>query len=137
MTRRDTSGILSIILSTTPLQPKLYRVCLLSHTLSSLIYIYNVFGARFATHLSSFNASSNPNPKESSLYIRVFALIPFALWTVYKKRKHKLQSPLPLYSGILNSRSKICNQFSINMAIFMKIGMNINNTHTHTFLSLP
>ena len=38
----------------------------LSH---SHFVIYNVFNVRFATHLSSFNASSNPNPKESSFYI--------------------------------------------------------------------
>ena len=57
----------------------------------SLFVIYNVFSVRFATHLSSFNASSNPNPKESSLYI-IVSFIAFALWAVYKNESINYQN---------------------------------------------
>ena len=65
----------------------LHNLCLMEYQHSlfslSLFVIYNVFSVRFATHLSSFNASSNPNPKESSLYI-IVSFIAFALWAVYE-----------------------------------------------------
>ena len=48
-----------------------------------------VFGVRFATHLSSFNASSNPNPKESSLYIMVFFIATLLFEQFIKKQKKR------------------------------------------------
>ena len=92
MIRKDCCGIQCLIFRTMSMtsQSMFNGIPALTFSLS-LFVIYNVFSVRFATHLSSFNASSNPNPKESSLYI-IVSFIAFALWAVYENESINYQN---------------------------------------------